>query len=350
MQDSFDMGNHSDITEERDERKAQIPCSAEHTTSSVQQDRSEARGVYLPEEMTNAEPGDNMRKSFDDTGYNNQNSTTVSTSGTLQEISHSQLNGNQNESPENCHSQPSDRCNQGPSKHDFPNSKPTDSLPADVHRGPPLKDAPRKENGNSELGFHEQTHEFSGVLESLKQARLSLQEKINKLPLAESSSTGKAINPLAPVSRSEDRYDIPVGFSGLFRVPTDFSAEATARFNASGSTSGLSSKFYLGRGISMTSAGQVGTNPYFGRMFSADNQLLTTQYSETLSRLDTNRAASAPSVASGEHASGTHPMSTSYQNTARQMSFGEGPSRPYSSSTVSVPPAYNFSFHSDHLR
>ncbi|KAL1330353.1 hypothetical protein HN51_047588 [Arachis hypogaea] len=341
--DSFDMGNHSDITEERDERKAQIPCSANETTSCVQPDKSENISVYAPEKTINAERRDDMPNSFDDTGYNNQSSKTVSTSGMIQEISHSLLKAIHNHSQENQHSQTSDSHNQGPSKHEFPNFKPTDSSATDVYQGLPLKDSQMNKNSLSELGVHKQFHEFS-VLESLKHAKLSLQEEISKLPLVKSGNPGKDINPLATISRDEDnRYDIPVGVAGLFRVPTDISYGVTAGYSAHDSTARF--KLHRGRGISGTWGGQLGADSYQSSMFSANNQSLATQFSETFST-----TPSVPSVPLGNHVFRTHPISASYQIATRQMSFDEGPSKPYSSSIVDVPPAYDFSFHGDHLR
>ncbi|MED6148160.1 hypothetical protein PIB30_050517 [Stylosanthes scabra] len=338
--DSFDMGNHSDVTEERDERKAQIPCSANETTSIAQQDKSESTSVYVPEKMT-AEHRDDIPKSFDDTGYNNPSSKTVSTSGMIKEISHSQLKGIHNHGQVNPHSQTSDSCHQGPSKHEFPHSKTTDLAATDIHQGLHLKDAQLNNNGISDFGVHKQFHEFS-VLESLKHAKLSLQEEINKLPLVKSSNSSKAINPLVTTSRDEDRYDIPVGIAGLFRVP-DISYGATAGYSAHDSTAGL--EFSRGRGVSGTWGGQCGADSYHGTMFCTNNQSSATQFSETWST-----TPSVPSFPLGNPAFQMHPISPPYQLATRWMSFDEGPSKPYSSSIVGVPPAYDFSFHGDHLR
>lgn len=358
MQESCDLGNNSDITEERDESKAQIPWSARVVISSAQEDGSEPRVVCLSEEMLEAKPRDNMPKSFDDTGYNNQNSKPASTPGFLgQENSNSLLKGNQKEIQENCHSQPPDQHHHGPRRHDFPdlNLKPTDSFPADVYNGLPRKDAGRNNSDLYELVSHDQSRELSAVLESLKQAKLCLQQEINKLPLVDRGYTGKAIKTPALVSKTEDKFEIPgVRCSSLFRLPADFFDEETARFNFHDSSSGFSSNFYPGRDISRISGGQFGTNPYSGTMLSssANNQSFATRYTETGSRFDTKRVPSGPFLDEGLFSSGkylnptTHPIS--YQNAKPPMSFGEGLSSPYSSSTAGVPPAYQFSFHGDH--
>lgn len=76
---------------------------------------------------------------------------------------------------------------------------------------------------------------FTDVLDALKQARMSLQQKINTLPLIEGASGGQAIEPSVHGRQIGERVEIPVGCSGLFRVPTDFSAEASkVNFRSSG--------------------------------------------------------------------------------------------------------------------
>lgn len=110
-QDSCDPDNHSDMTEERDEIKAQFLCSAKDTLNA-QEDKAES--------------------TFEDKGgcCNNPKSTTFSASDLLdQENSpHSLLNGRQNESSVNCLCQAYDKHQQDPHRHGYPNSKPTDSF------------------------------------------------------------------------------------------------------------------------------------------------------------------------------------------------------------------------------
>ncbi|KAI4346439.1 hypothetical protein L6164_007334 [Bauhinia variegata] len=223
--ESCDLGNHSDITEERDDSNAQTPCSARLVTSNSQEAKTEAGDMLLPEEMSKAEPIENIHNSHDDTrGSHNQKSTAFTNSGSpSQKTSHSLLNGKQNYvSSENGNCQPSDRLHQGSHTHGSPQyDKPTSSLQNDVHNGLPQIDASRTKNDQYALVLHGQT-QFSGVLESLKQARLSLQQEISRMPLIESGYNGKAIKPSSSLSKSDERYEIPIGSSGLFRLPTDF--------------------------------------------------------------------------------------------------------------------------------
>ncbi|XP_061352183.1 uncharacterized protein LOC133297128 isoform X2 [Gastrolobium bilobum] len=338
--DSCDPGNHSDMTEDKDESKVQIPCSAKVVTSNAQ-------------EIFKAEARDNVPKSYDDRrGYNNQKSTTFSTSDMLgQENSHSPPKENQNESSVNCHCQSTDMNHQDPRRHGYPDSKPTNSFPSDVYGGLHQNDASRNKKDLHAVVSHEQSLEFNGVLESLKQAKMSLQQELNRLPLVEGGYTGKAIEQSASVSKSEDRFDIPVGCSGLFRLPTDFSDEATARFNVD------NSNLYLDRGTARTSDAQFLTSTYSGTKLSlcADDHSLATRYLENGSRFDSQNPPFDPFSNGGQPSSGKYmypafPIYPSYQNPTSQMSFGDELSRPYSSSTVGVPLAYRFSFHGDHVR
>lgn len=358
--DSCDPGNHSDMTEDKEESKVQIPYSSKVVTSEAQEHTSEPGGVYSPEEILKSEARDVMSKSYEDTrGYNNQNSTTFRTSNLLgQEKSHSPLNGNQNENAVNCQYQSSETKHHGPRGRGYPDSEPSYSCPTDSQGGLHQNDASKNKNDLYALVFREQSHEFNGVLESLKQARISLQQELTRLPLVESS---KAIKPSAFVGKSEGRFDIPVGLSGLFRLPTDFAAEeAASRFGVHDSTGGFGSNFYHNnsRGISRSSDGQFVTNPYYGTTMSlfADDQSHATQYLENGPIFDSKQSPSDPFLNrggpsySGKPVYPSFPINPSYQVTSPQTPFGGELSRPYSSRTVEVPLADRFPFHGDHLR
>ncbi|KAL2949409.1 hypothetical protein AAZX31_20G174700 [Glycine max] len=305
--DSCDPGNYSDMTEDKDESKVHIPFAAKVVTSDAQESKGEPRGVCLSEEKFKAEARDIMPKTHDDTGgYSDQKNTTFSTSDLLgQQNSCPPLKGNQNESSVNGHFQPSVMNHQDPVTH-------------------------------------EQPHKFNGVLESLKQARISLQQELKRLPLVESGYTAK---PSASFSKSEDRFEVPVGCSGLFRIPTDFSDGATARFNVKDPTAGFGSNFHLNRAMSRTSDGQ-----FFPSLPYPDTQLSLPANDQSLAIRYVENGPNGGSLSSSKYTYPTFPINPSYQNATPQMPFGNEVSRPYSSSTVGVPLANRFSFNSDHLR
>ncbi|KAK7391464.1 hypothetical protein VNO78_19880 [Psophocarpus tetragonolobus] len=357
--DSCDPGNHSDMTEDKDESKVQIPCAAKVVTSNAKESTGEPRGVCLSEEKFKAEVRDIIPKPYDDTGgYSNQKNTPFSTSNLLgQENSLSPLKENQNESSVNGHFLPSDMNHRDSGRHGYPDSKPTHTFPTDTRGVQHQNGASRNENDLYALVTHEQSHKFNGVLESLKQARISLQQELERLPLVEGGCTAK---PSPSVSKSEDRFEIPVGCSGLFRLPTDFSDGATARFNVHDPTAGFGSNFYLNRAVTRTADGQFFTNPPFSGSsstlsMSADDQSLATRYLENGSRFDSNKSPYDPFSNGGPLSSSkftypTFPINPSFQNATPQIPFGNEVSRPYSNSTVAVPLANRFSFNDDHLR
>ncbi|KAH1036841.1 hypothetical protein GLYMA_20G187800v4 [Glycine max] len=342
--DSCDPGNYSDMTEDKDESKVHIPFAAKVVTSDAQESKGEPRGVCLSEEKFKAEARDIMPKTHDDTGgYSDQKNTTFSTSDLLgQQNSCPPLKGNQNESSVNGHFQPSVMNHQDPGRHGYHDSKPTYSFPTDIHGVQHQNDASRNKTDLFALVTHEQPHKFNGVLESLKQARISLQQELKRLPLVESGYTAK---PSASFSKSEDRFEVPVGCSGLFRIPTDFSDGATARFNVKDPTAGFGSNFHLNRAMSRTSDGQ-----FFPSLPYPDTQLSLPANDQSLAIRYVENGPNGGSLSSSKYTYPTFPINPSYQNATPQMPFGNEVSRPYSSSTVGVPLANRFSFNSDHLR
>ncbi|XP_047175525.1 uncharacterized protein LOC124842953 isoform X3 [Vigna umbellata] len=355
--DSCDPGNQSDMTEDKDEGKVQIPYAAKVVTSKAEESKGEPRGVCLSEEKFKAGDTEIMPETHDDTdGYRNQKSATFSTSDLLgQENSHSPLKGNQNESLVNDHSPSSDMSHLDPGRHSYSDPRPTHSFPTDIHGVHHQNDASENKTDLYALVTREQSHKFDGVLESLKQARISLQQELNRLPVVEGGYTAK---PLPSVSKNEDRFEIPIGCSGLFRLPTDFSDEATARFNVRDPTAGFGSNYHLNGTMSRTSDGQFLTYPpYSGTTssLSADDQALSTRYLENGPRFSSNESPFDPfsnggPLSSSKYSYPTFPINPSYENATPQMPFGDEVSRPYSNSTVGIPLANRFSFNGDHLR
>ncbi|OIV98830.1 hypothetical protein TanjilG_08486 [Lupinus angustifolius] len=215
-QEPWDMGYYYDVTNERDEG-ALAPWSARKVTSSRQEDRSKPRRVYLSEEMLKAKSGDN-----------NQKGKTIGSS--------------------TYHGQESSLAS--------------------------------NKNSLYELNSHEQSDDISDVLELLKQAKISLQQKIN---------IGTSIQTSPLVGRSEGS-GMPVRSSSLFQLPTDFSDDATARYNFRESNSQFGLNAYPGRDTSRNFYGNLGTNAYPGTMLtSADDRSIANRYMGTGSTFDPTR-------------------------------------------------------------
>lgn len=92
-------------------------------------------------------------------------------------------------------------------------------------------------NEQSALIPRETPDKLGSVLEALHQAKLSLKHSANNaIPPIGSSSAGNAFE----FSVGGRRPEVPTGCPGLFRVPSDFDLEATAKSNFPGSNSQLS--------------------------------------------------------------------------------------------------------------
>lgn len=345
------------------------------TTEEAQEAKSEAGCASISQVLSKAETRDNVPKSHDTSSHENQNIATVSSSGLVaQDNSDSTLMENKNlKGSDIYHHQPSDRRHQGPHSLGPNDSKPTNSFSADAYDGLAQKDASsssRNKHDRYALVTHK-PQELSGVLDSLRQAKLSLQQEINRLPLVDNAYTGKAIDTLASSSKVEERLDIPIGYSGLFRLPTDFSDGAPPRSTAIDSASHLSSNFYRDREILKTPVNQLGTGPYIGSIsspyfggsnslgFSPDHhQSFATHSLESGLRFETKKPPFDPFMDAGLLASSSnnwypsYPTYPSYENLTPQIPFSDGLSRPYPSRPVGNPPApaYQYPLYDDHAR
>ncbi|KAG4150655.1 hypothetical protein ERO13_D04G017400v2 [Gossypium hirsutum] len=144
---------------------------------------------------------------------------------------------------------------------------------------------------------HEAPGKFTNVLDALKQARMSLQQKIHTLPLIEGASGGKAIEPSVHGRQIGERVEIPVGCSGLFRVPTDFSAEASkVNFRGSGLQLSLAN-YYPEAVVVPTSSSHLLTTSYMNTQSSSSSNYSDRFYSNPY--MDVRSSYSAVPTASG---------------------------------------------------
>ncbi|KAB2033451.1 hypothetical protein ES319_D04G018800v1 [Gossypium barbadense] len=232
---------------------------------------------------------------------------------------------------------------------------------------------------------HEAPGKFTNVLDALKQARMSLQQKIHTLPLIEGASGGKAIEPSVHGRQIGERVEIPVGCSGLFRVPTDFSAEASkVNFRGSGlqlslanyypeavvvptSSSHLLTTSYMNTQSSSSSnyqpvsSDRFYSNPYMDVRSSysavptasgyiSDDQNFTGRYAETGSR-STQKPRFDPYMEPGLPSSGlqSYPTFPTYPDLVPQMQTKEAFPVFRAPSSGQVRPD-QFSFYDNHFR
>ncbi|KGN46025.1 uncharacterized protein LOC101207733 [Cucumis sativus] len=249
--DSCDPGNHSDITEERDEMRAQAPNLSNNPANEAKpqvafdcdtRDLSQAQTNGLGPSMCAVDVED----------LQDQNTNSISTSKSLEEFTFPMANVKQcQESQENSAQEPSCTSHLN---HGLP------ERPLSSHGGINSYDqeTPCSNNDLYALVPHEPPA-LDGVLEALKQAKLSLTKKIIKLPSVdgESESIDKSIGPLS-IPKMGDRLEIPVGCAGLFRLPTDFAAEASSQANFLASSSQLRSPtHYPGEGAALSANHQI---------------------------------------------------------------------------------------------
>ncbi|KAF9591161.1 hypothetical protein IFM89_002116 [Coptis chinensis] len=122
--------------------------------------------------------------------------------------------------------------------------------------------------------WHEKPNELGGVLEALQQAKLSLQNELNRLPLARPAWPSLRMSEtLLPSIDTVDFMNIPNGCAGLFRVPTDLRSEATPKANILlshfGSKTSLTSKY---PNVGVARSDPYSSSPYL-EMYSRDSFL-----------------------------------------------------------------------------
>ncbi|XVE75545.1 hypothetical protein DITRI_Ditri12bG0102300 [Diplodiscus trichospermus] len=273
--DSCDPGNHSDVTEERDEIKTQAQYVSGTASSQVQ--GAEVENICFSRELTKTHSDHLVPPSPHDM---DQLRDRRSSSSLSPESQNPKSLGQKFKIPgenEN-HYQGSLQSNHSPLDvtHQFAHADGSPGNQAAQLFSSDMGSSSRREpSGNKHelyaLVPHETSSGFSGVLDALKQARLSLQQKIKTLPVIEGAYGGNAVEPPVSGQKVGGRVEIPVGCSGLFRVPADFSVEAS-KVNFLGSGSQLSLANYY---------------PDLGVAATASNHLLTTSYMNT--RLSSSR-------------------------------------------------------------
>lgn len=379
MQDSCDPGNQSDVTEEREEIKAQAQCPAD--SNNFELAKSKVEDVHFFNELSNTQSNGFVPPSQNDMQcLKDQKCCLIPTSESLTEdfeFPTAKEKHNQ-EFLENNHYLPS----RGSHNHQHLNSSPgnqsTNIFSSNASSSSGRGDVSGNQNELNALVPHEPCIGFNGVLESLKQARLSLQQKISSSSSTESGSVGKAIEASVPAIKFGDRAENPVGFGGLFRLPTDFSVEASkANFLDSGSQPSLAS-YYPNSGLGITAHDRtvnnsymdsrstystdnmlVVTDPFFTRSYmdtrssnSLDDRLFTSQFRETDPRVSSQRPTFDRNLEVGLLSSSqyAHPTFSSYPDPMPQIPVTEGFSTFLPRRSVGMPPTNNLSFYNDHTR
>uniref|UniRef100_A0A5B6ZWI5 Uncharacterized protein n=1 Tax=Davidia involucrata TaxID=16924 RepID=A0A5B6ZWI5_DAVIN len=395
--DSCEPGNHSDVTEERDEIKAPAPPSPAGTISSQDQEAKSKMGdVCFTKETCKSHPNGFQPLPHVDMGclqdqkcgshpsgfqfqppphvdmgssQDNKCSSMLASESAASEFAFPIAKGKQiQEWSESCSHPPSNS-----SHHHLRSQGSLGNQSADItslsHTGSSFCNS---EGRQHELALmpHDTSDKLGSVLDALQQAKLSLSHKLNRLPSIEGGPAGKAIEPSVLAMKAGDRVEIPVGCAGLFRVPTDFHFEAPTRANFLGSGSQLSlTNYYPDTSIAVTAGDSFITIPFMESKPSVptDDRFLTIPtrtYMESRSRVSIHEPSfeprldpSVPSssrhgypdpssdtslLSSRRYAYPTYPL---YPDLMPRMPSSGGLSRPFSRGESGIPTANNFSFY-----
>lgn len=226
------------------------------------------------------------------------------------------------------------------------------------------RDSSVSQNDVYALVPHEPSGGLSSVLEALKKARVSLEQKITQAPSIESASVSQAAKPLVPALNTGDVMEIPIGCAGLFRLPTDFSVAAGKQGNFLGSGSS-DANYFSNKGVALTAGDQIVTSPYLETRsgFSTSDRYLASRYAETLSRVSTEKPQFDSHLDNTLSSSGRYPNPayprhpsypsyrsyTSYPELLPWMHSDEGFSRTSPSRGGGAPPAEKL-FYDDRMR
>ncbi|GAB4855078.1 hypothetical protein Ancab_023661 [Ancistrocladus abbreviatus] len=193
------------------------------------------------------------------------------------------------------------------------------------------------------------SHRLEGVLNSLQQAKILLNQQISSLPLVKDGPLRTAAEPFVSSSRDLDRVKIPVGCAGLFRVPMHVQSEAPSQTRVPGSdySPGMSN-YYPYSGAPLSGGYQYLAGPMEPRAsVSAVNQFGCSPASANEYRVSNRKSwvdlHSDSSVSlSREFARSLY---TSYPNSMPRLPSNEVFSSQFSSRTAAVPPSDHSSYH-----
>ncbi|XP_017247906.1 uncharacterized protein LOC108219127 [Daucus carota subsp. sativus] len=209
---SFDVGNHSDVTEDRDESREPASPFGEDTFVSCNQEPSLA-----DERLSVSYEPTRVKKSTSNVAFKSQASDVALSKGGY----------DQQQSVAHHYFPPVSQYNGVPQME---NTEVFSSTTNGLN-----KEASGSTNQFS-LMPHDTSNKLGSVLEALQQAKASLKQNLNRSPILDSGPV-RPLNPSVRITGSENGFEFPVGSAGLFRLPTDFQHETTApgHFRRSGS-------------------------------------------------------------------------------------------------------------------
>ncbi|KAJ6986680.1 hypothetical protein NC653_020030 [Populus alba x Populus x berolinensis] len=354
--DSYDAGNRSDVTEEGYEIKAQvqqhtgtIAAQSNGAKSEVDKASNIQRNGILPPSHVNIGQLQKWKSSSAPTSESPAQDFAFRAEKRKQNENEESLGNNYHPSPHSSHDHP-----QSHSSHDSPGSQSATSFPSNTDSGFSKGQFSGRQNELYALVPHRASNELGGVLDALKLARQSLQQKISTLPLIEGGSIRNSVDPSLPPPIPGDKVDIPLGNAELFRLPFDFLVEGSTRKNLVSPSAGSSLRnYYPDTGVPAAASNQFVSRSYSatGSRFPTEDQFLASQDVEGGSRISSQRPFFYPylDTVSPPSARYSYPTNPSYPDPMPQLPSMEPPSF-LPRTTAGVPPADHFSFPDYHIR
>ncbi|XP_042068245.1 uncharacterized protein LOC121811452 isoform X2 [Salvia splendens] len=222
-QDSCDPGIHSDVTEERYETKSLEPPGAAATLDSDDQEVKQ-QAAEPPQNSKGSPPAaDDEKGSLRDDKHN--------TSIAAPESSASEFSFPKTEkSLEDFSGRAADEA----SRHRSRQYMSTEQVPEKTSQPYAGKNVPLSGASSSfDLAVvpQETSTSLGSVLEALQRAKLSLNEKLSSSHQVAERMSGRVIQPPNAYTNTMNGFQIPFATPGLFRLPTDYQFEPTARVN-----------------------------------------------------------------------------------------------------------------------
>ncbi|XP_021659863.2 uncharacterized protein LOC110649568 isoform X2 [Hevea brasiliensis] len=353
--DSCDPGNRSDVTEEGYEIKAPAKLPAMTVASQTQEVRSEV------EDLSKIQPSGFIPSSHVDVSRleERENSSTSVSKSSTQDFAFPMVQGKQNQGilGNNYHlpSQIPHNDSVSHGSYDSPGGQNMPSFPSNTSNS--LSKMKASEGENELYALVPASDGLGGVLEALKEARQSLQQRIDRLPVV-AASVGKFVKPFVPTTMPRDKVQIPVGCVGLFRLPTDLSVEGNARAEFLSSSPRLSlGNYFPNTAVPTASSNQIVSSLYLENRssLSTEDQVFASQYVGGGSRIPTQKPYFDPYLDTGlpsssRYAYPNYPINTSYPDLMPRMPVGDASSASVLGRTIGMPNSNHFSFIDDDIR
>ncbi|CAA3032677.1 Hypothetical predicted protein [Olea europaea subsp. europaea] len=224
--------HHSDVTEERDEIKApELPYTAGASLAKPEM-KTEPMEAYFDEEPQTSKSLPSILDSNNGNLSDQRCSGTIAFESSVPKFScpmsigssDQQFSGKHLDAPLHSSLQCLPSCTSS-----YPSAKITlirtgDSVPMYVSSGSPS-------SRDLAVMRKETFTDLDSVLENLQQAKLSLKQNLNSLPLVPGGASGNVIKSSNPETSNVDKFKIPVAYPRLFRLPTDNEFETINRGN-----------------------------------------------------------------------------------------------------------------------